>query len=384
MNHVSPTGMTARIFLAFLATAGFFYVNIMPAIVDGLIQGLGFTNQQAGAVASANMYGAAFGALLVVFLVRRLVWRPVALALLLVLLCVDLASLVVRDAAALTGLRFAHGLTGGMLVGLSYSIIARTHEPDRTFGVLLFVQFGLGGLGVMFLPGLVPAYGSGVLFLTLAAFSTVALVMLPFIPDYEPRAGRPPSLFSAAAWSWPLLGVLLAMFLFQGANMGLYAFIIGLGAHFGLAPDFVTNTLGVAAWVGLVGAGGVIVLSDRLGYVLPLALGIGVTAVSCWAYLFSDLAWVWIAANLAVGVTWAFTVPYLFGLASRFDSHGQTAALAGFASKMGLASGPAAFAVLLGSDDYARIIWASVFALGLCLASALAAASGQRRMGQGS
>ena len=53
-----------EIFLAFLASAGLFYVNIMPAIVDGLKEGLAFTDRQAGFVASANVYGAAVGAAL--------------------------------------------------------------------------------------------------------------------------------------------------------------------------------------------------------------------------------------------------------------------------------------------------------------------------------
>jgi hypothetical protein len=46
----SPNGEIARVLLAFLATAGLFYVNIMPALVDGLIEGLGFTNREAGIV----------------------------------------------------------------------------------------------------------------------------------------------------------------------------------------------------------------------------------------------------------------------------------------------------------------------------------------------
>ncbi len=377
MTTVSPGGMTARVFLAFLATAGLFYVNIMPAIVDGLIQALGFSNRQAGAVASANMYGAAFGALLIVFLVRHLAWRRAALGFLLALIAVDLASLSISSPSVLTAVRFGHGFVGGMLVGTAFSVIARTVEPDRTFGVLLFVQFGLGGLGVMLIPGLVPTLGTSVLFLSLVAFSLVTLAMLAFIPDYAVRGGRPPSLFSAACWSAPLVLVLLAIFLFQGANMGLYAFIIGLGEHYGLQPSFITRTLGIAAWIGLAGAGLVIVVSDRMGYTRPLVLGIGVTAVGCWAYLFSDLPWVWIAANFAIGVTWAFTIPYLLGLASRFDRHGQMAAMAGFASKMGLASGPAVFAVLLGEDQYALIIWASVLALVLCLAATLVPARRQ-------
>lgn len=377
MRHVSSEGMSARIFLAFLATAGLFYVNIMPAIVDGLIQALGFSNQEAGAVASANMYGAAFGALLIVFLVRFIAWRKASLAFLLVLIAVDLGSLALTSPGVMTAVRFLHGFVGGMLVGTAFSVIARTPEPDRTFGVLLFVQFGLGGLGVMFIPGLVPELGTSILFLSLVAFSAVTLFMLPFIPDYAVRGGRPPSLFSRACWSLPLVLVLLAIFLFQGANMGLYAFIIGLGEHYGLEAAFITRTLGIAAWIGLVGAGLVILVSDRLGYTRPLLLGIGVTAVGCWAYLYSDLTWVWIAANMAIGVTWAFTIPYLLGLASRFDEHGQMAAMAGFASKMGLASGPAAFAVLLGDDRYTVIIWASVVALIACLVVAVVPARGQ-------
>jgi hypothetical protein len=67
----SPNGEIARVLLAFLATAGLFYVNIMPALVDGLIEGLGFSNREAGLVGSANVYGAAVGAFSAVFVVKR-------------------------------------------------------------------------------------------------------------------------------------------------------------------------------------------------------------------------------------------------------------------------------------------------------------------------
>ncbi|MCI2283980.1 hypothetical protein L3081_11910 [Colwellia sp. MSW7] len=43
---VTPNGMFARIILAFLTTAGIFYINIMPAVVNGLKEGLAFTSQQ--------------------------------------------------------------------------------------------------------------------------------------------------------------------------------------------------------------------------------------------------------------------------------------------------------------------------------------------------
>ena len=183
--------MLARVLLAFLATAGFFYVNIMPALVDGLKVGLGFSNKQAGLVGSCNVYGAACGAFLIAFLVRRINWRSAAHLLLLGLIGMDLLSMLVRNPFALMGARFLHGFIGGMLVGISFSIFARTTAPDRTFGVLLLVQVFAGGLGVMSLPLLVPKFGTNVLFVTLILFSVTTLVMLQFLPDYPVKAPVP-------------------------------------------------------------------------------------------------------------------------------------------------------------------------------------------------
>ena len=376
---VSPAGMPARIFLAFLASAGLFYVNIMPAIVDGLIQALGFSNQQAGAVASANIYGAAVGALSIVFLIRRINWRFASLLFLGLLISMDLVSLYVSSPNTLVAVRFIHGFIGGMLVGTGFSVIARTIQPDRTFGVLLFVQFGLGGLGVMFIPGLVPEFGTKILFLSLIAFSAVTLLMLPFLPAYEiskpvhGSGGKTPI-------RWLPLGMtLLALFLFQAANMGLYAYIIGLGEFYGLEQDFITNTLGFSAWLGLVGAGLVILISDRLGYFKSLMGGIVLTVLANWALQFSDMPGIFFAANALVGITWAYSISYLLGLASRFDASGQMAALGGFASKMGLASGPAVAALLMEENNYQLIIWVAVGGLLLCLATIIAPALLQDR-----
>ena len=79
-------------------------------------------------------------------------------------------------------LRFGHGFVGGMLVGIGFAVIARTSQADRPFGYLLLVQIGLGGLGLMVLPPLVPALGTGVLFAALIALHLVTLLMVPFLP----------------------------------------------------------------------------------------------------------------------------------------------------------------------------------------------------------
>jgi DHA1 family inner membrane transport protein len=120
-------------------------------------------------------------------------------------------------------------------------------------------------------------------------------------------------------------------------------------------------------------------VSDRFGYLHSLSIGVALTVLGTWAYLYSDVAWVWIAANCLIGITWAFTIAYLLGLMSRFDTAGQMAALGGFASKMGLASGPAIAAMLLGENNYARIIIVAAVALAFSLLAILPPARIQDR-----
>jgi predicted MFS family arabinose efflux permease len=367
---LAPDGTAARIMLAFLATAGLFYVNIMPAIVSGLIESLNFSRADAGLVASLNIYGAAVGAFVAVFLVTRVPWRPAAAGLLCALMALDALSIIVTTPEIMLPLRALHGGVGGLLVGISFAVIARVSQVHKTFGYLLFVQFGLGGFGVMLLPPLAPMYGTAALFLALIAFSAVSLVMLSFLGDY-PIQKPDPSKAVAPIQSKPLASALAAVFLFQAANMGLYAYIIDLGQQAGLDIKFISPTLGISAWIGLLGSGLVILFSTRFGRTLPLVVAIGMTTLATFALHFSQMAAIFWLANVLVGVTWAFSIAYLLGICAEFDKAGKMAALGGFASKTGLASGPFVAAMILTDEGYGQLINIAVVALVLCLLACL-------------
>ncbi len=371
LRKASANGEVARLLLAFLASAGIYYVNIMPALVSGLIDGAGFTNREAGMVGSSNVYGAAVGALLVVFLIKRINWRRTSYALLVTLIGIDLLSMLVSSFEPLVVMRFLHGFVGGALVGIGFSIIARTTQPDRTFGYLLLVQFGLGGVGLMILPPLVPVMGTSVLFWALILFSLATLLMVPFLGDYPvAKVQKPAVAVEDGIQRKPLALSLLATFLFQAGNMAVYAYIIGLGEAAGLGMGLISPALAAAAWIGIAGSGLVIVLSTRYGRTLPLAAAIIVTVMATWALHFSGVELVYIVANCLVGITWAMGIPYLLGMCSEFDKAGQMAALGGFASKMGLASGPMVAALVVGAGDYSLVINLGVAAIAASLIAA--------------
>jgi len=362
-----PDGLLAAVMIAFLASAGLFYVNIMSALVSGLVEGLSFSVSDAGYVSSANVYGAAAGALLAVFVVKRLSWRPTAVALLLVLIAIDLLSTQLHTFELLLFTRFVHGFVGGMLVGVGFAVVARTGAADRVFGMLLVVQFGLGGLGIMTLPRLVPIYGHGVLFLSLAAFSAVALIMVPFLAEYPPRAPEavtPENPSRRVEWR-ALALTLAAVFLFQSGNMGLAAYLIGLGTASGLDVGYASGALGLSTWVGIAGCALVVVIGTRFGRTRLLAAAMVLTLIGTAAFHASESRLVYLLANCATSITWSFVISYLLGMCAQFDASGQTAALGGFVSKMGLASGPFIGGLLLssGKPDYAFLINACLVAL---------------------
>jgi DHA1 family inner membrane transport protein len=380
LPQAAPDGLMAAVLLSFLATAGFFYVNIMPAIISGLVDGLHFGAREAGWVGSANVYGAVIGAMLAIWLSQRLPWRRLAVLALCLLIVIDLLSVMVITPWPLICTRFAHGIVGGTLVGTSFAVIARTSVPERTFGMLLIVQYGLGGVALMVLPRLIPVFGSRLLFLVLAAFSVVTLVMLPFLAPYPRRpatSGAAANVSDAAPprLRWLLALALLAVFFYQCGNMALAAYVIELGRAYGLGLNDISAILGVAGWIGALGALLVILLKLKAGRLRPILAGLALCIAGMLTFRYSASAAMFAAANIATAVAWAFGIPYLLGMCASFDHNGRAATLASVFSKLGLASGPLAASAFVREGHWVLLITAATLALVVCVACAVLPAS---------
>ncbi len=370
---VEPNSWQASLLLAFLASAGLYYINIFPAITDALMEGAGLSSIDAGQITSANALGAAFGALVITLLIRLIPnWKAVAFVLLILLISLDTITILQTSTKILIPLRFTHGFIGGSLVGLGFSVIARTEKPSVAFSLLLVVQYGGGALGLWLLPPLVPEYGTYVPFYALIAFSLVTLSMLPFIGKYPLPDKKSENTSKSTIKIIPLGFTLLSLFLFQAANMALFAFIFGMGKYFGHELDFLSSAIGLANIIAILGALLAIYTGVKYNILPPLTVALIVAAVGTWLLIFSESAAVYFWANSIVGIAWAFCIPYFLTMAAKFDSAGQMAALGGFASKMGLASGPLVAGYLLAENqNYIFLINVAAIVLGICVLIAI-------------
>lgn len=90
---------------------------------------------------------------------------------------------------------------------------------------------------------------------------------------------------------------------------------------------------------------------------------------------FSASPFIYAAANIGTSITWAFVIAYLLGMCAAFDRTGQTAAIGGFVSKLGLATGPLVGSFLIVNNHYTLLINVSVVILALSAVAALVPAA---------
>ena len=338
MKAINQTSIVAAVMYSILATAGLFYVNLGGAFLSAFVDGLGLARDQAGFIVSANKYGAAFGALLATFIVKKVAWRKTILFLFILMIIVDITSSLITSPSSLIYIRFFHGTIGGLSVGIGLSIIARTYNPDKIFGMLLVVQYSFGSIGIFTVPRLVDSFGHGAVFGVLILFTLMTILILPFVPDVREPDNK--KIKFSLNINYFLVLALAGLFLFQSSNMGVADYAFELGKDIGLKNNEISNMLTVANLISITGGLLVYIIGTKYGRTLPLLLGITTSAVFTYLLHYSENINMYFLANTMTGIAWAFVIPYILGLCSSFDKHGQMAALAGFISKVGLASGP--------------------------------------------
>ncbi len=361
----SGASLFATIYLSVIGAAVFI---VQPGFVQGLVEFYGFSEQEVGYIASAEIWGIALTTLVLALGGHTISWQKILRISVVLFVLGNLASLLTTAMLPFSILRFVTGLGSGGMVSLTFTIIGITRLPDRNFGFLIMGVLTYGAFGLWVMPSAFTTIGMDGVIVFFALFGASGWLCLAHLPDsgeehlqVEEDAVDLSSGFRAFA--------LLAMFTYFFAQGVIWAYLFLIGLNGGVGEQQVANGLMLSQFLGVAGALVAAVAGRRFGRVLPLAIGIlGGAAVLGW--LFGEFtAFIYALTVCIYNFAWNMTHPFLLAAMASFDRHGKVVVYAVAAQMLGLAVGPAFAANLIQEGDYTRVVLAgmTLFALSFLL-----------------
>jgi predicted MFS family arabinose efflux permease len=345
-HRVDVNSRPSLIAIVYLAVVGPCVFILQPGFVQGLVEFIGLTEQQAGFIASAEMFGLATTTVLLSFVSSRVAWRNVVTICIFVCVLGNLASLGQSDFNTLAAIRYITGLGSGGIISLTFTMMGLTERSDRNFGYIVVWVLTYGAFGLLLMPKAYVIVGMNGVFVFFAAFCALGLAFVRHLPD---SGDHVETTGESVHYSPALKGTTLAAILSYNIAIGIvwaYLFLVGLEA--GMPVQAVANALTVSQFLGIAGAFLAVLFEVRLGRLLPLAIGIIGGAASVY-YLVGDIG----GAEYWIGVCgfnflWNLSMPYLLATLADFDLKGRMVVHGVSMQFIGYAVGPAIAARLLG------------------------------------
>lgn len=369
-DHRFDDGLAATLLICIVYPVGPAATILMPMIVGGLIDGHGYTEQQAANIAALEGLGLVAASIGATFWIRRISWVRAVLAGLLAYAGLNAVSAHSGDYGTLLVLRFLTGIAGGNLFAVTVAALGDNRAPDRAFGLAQAVQGVMMLVAFLAAPTLLERFGVSGLYHMLAV---AALLMLPTL-RWLPVTGRLREAGGAAAAAagphtaliW--LGLAASVLFFVNV-FGFWGFVERIGQAGGLSAEAIGAALGVAQLAAIGGALVAAAASNRYGRYWPLLIVFVGQLLALYAVAGSFGAPAFFVSTALYQALFVAGVSYQMGAVAELDTRGRFLVMMTAAQGLGAAIGPAAAAPLIGEGaGYGGILWLSA---GLCLSSTL-------------
>jgi len=354
-------GWRAMVIAIFMTLVGYGVLVGVPVISTAWVTLLGFSEEQVGRVAGADLGGLSLGAVLAALLVGRfnrrwLTLYSAALAIAANLLCIEF-----QQYEQVLWLRVGAGIGSGVYTAVGMATLAGTCKPSRAYNFMLFAFCFSQALEMKLLPMLTM---NGI-YLTFVGCYLFGLLFLHWIParpadpalDVEIDVaeidgkgqghGHHIEHRHVPTWiPWLCMGVIF----FTYIDIGSYWTYVELAAlDAGVSKGFVGPVLIWGSFLTAVGCLVVTRVSDRFGLARPLLLTL--VAMASIAYMLSNgiTESKLLFSVFGFNLLWIFVDVYQMSTAANVDHSGAFAALIPGAQGLGQIVGPNIAASLLGA-----------------------------------
>ncbi len=358
----------------YMCLVGYGVLVGIPVISKAWVELLGFTEQQVGRVAGADLGGLSAGAVLAALLVRRVNRR------LLVFLGLGLAAAAnawcigSRDYDTVLWLRLAAGVGGGAYTAVAVATLGAGSRPARAY-TLMMLAFAFSQAGEMQVLPRLPIEGIYLVFIVGYLATVPFLRWIPPHPARREDKGREPEAASGgnragrtvAARILPWFCLLAIVFSY--INIGAYWTYIELAAlDAGVAESWIVPVLTWVSVGSVLGCLLAMMIPERFGLSRPLLISLGAMIVVV-GILGGEID----RRNLLVSLLffnllWVFIDVYQMSTAAVIDRTGAFAALLPAGQGLGQIVGPNVAASMLGAGSgYGRVFLMCATAAALAL-----------------
>jgi predicted MFS family arabinose efflux permease len=353
----------------------------VPVISTAWVELLGFTEEQVGRVAGADLGGLSLGAVAASLVVSRMNRRLLVLISVAIVIAANGLCMVFIDYETVLWLRVAAGIGSGIYTAVAVATLGGSSKPARAFNLMLFAFAFSQALEMQVLPMLSM---NGIYM----AFIFCYLASLPFlhwIPAHPLKPGQAGEMRvedgergqrgeqgKVPAWvPW----LVLAAMLFTYVNIGAYWTYIELAAlDGGIDEHYVGRLLVWTSFFSLIGCAVATLISNRFGLARPLLvalfsmamvvgmLGFGINDVNILISMFS------------FNLLWIFVDVYQMSTVANVDHSGAFASLMPGAQGLGQIIGPNIAASILAAGlgySYVFVMCALAAMIGLVIYGAM-------------
>ena len=348
-------------------------IGVQPIFIGLLVERLSLTLAQQSAVMSAEMCGSILGTLVCIPLMRRCSIRRCALIAGLALLAANLLTAHAEQLQGLLATRFVSGVGSGVLYAYAVYGLGGLRDPDRSYGVLLFLQTALFALVAATMPVIAGRLGFSWAIDYIAAWFVLVCLACLYLP--RESIGRTVAAADTSSERMTLVGVfsLVGMVLLQLSIYSLWGFVEGIGSDAGVAPVDIGWALSVGLLGGLPGAALASLLGNRLGRVPMIFAGsfLVLLAIFMLATQIHSATHLGVAVFL-MNVGWNLALSYYMSSVVTHDPSGRLTRMVGSVQVISAAAAPTLLMVLMGNDGRQMIFLLSGSAVLLgCMAMIL-------------
>ncbi len=339
---------------ALLYTVGPAAILLMPMIVGVYIDDIGFSNQEAGFLASAEAAGISIASVVGVFWVRRLNWQYVTLFGLAISMLANVVATGIESFIPMLFCRICASLGAGTAFAVAVASLGEQRNPERAYGVGLAVQTGVMILVLALSSEIIERWGIDGLFLMLALLSIVVVLPVAWLPEQSKKnqqikQTKTPDVVSNIG---PVTAALLATLIHFIGTVGFWTYLERIGANAGHSTAFIGTVLAFALGTGALGAAMAAWLSDRFGFAWPFIISTIVLVTSMVLAVGNINALLLVFCAISFGFMWPFANTYQIALVARLDAGGRFVVLVPAAQGIGAMAGPALAGVLIQGSNY--------------------------------